>query len=108
MKTINANLPRVTGIEVHYEDGSTDVIMTVAKAASQIPLFTWERRSEAQEFQKAFTSAEVAGILFQTLLTRRMMPMGRLNLDTMDLLKNFAHWWSDPDYSSEHPNKASP
>lgn len=79
--------------------------MTVAKAASQIPLFTWERRSEPQEFQKAFTSAEVAGILFQTSLTRRMLRAKRANQETMDLELQFGHRWTDPDYPAEPQNR---
>lgn len=98
MNQQTSTAPRVTTIEIHYEDGSKDEIATVSKYKTQIPLFVWSRSSPVSNFKHARTNAAVAAMLFQTALTRRLMNHDSKDNDTIELLRGFAHIWSDPDY----------
>jgi len=98
MNQQTSTAPRVTRIEVHYEDGSKDEIVTVSKDKTDIPLFVWSRSSPVSNFKHARTNAAVAGLLFQTALTRRLMNHESRDKDTIKLLLGFAHIWSDTDY----------
>jgi hypothetical protein len=98
--------PRVTRIEIHYEDGSKDEIIPSLKTKTSIPLFSWTRLSPTSNFKHARTSGAVAAALFQTALTRRLMEPDPRDKDTIGLLRGFAHIWPDNDYpplnSNEH------
>ena len=98
MNTKPAPVPRVTRIEIHYDDGSKDEIKTVPKNATQIPLFIWSRSSSVSKFKHARTSAAVAAVLFQTALTRRLMDHEPKDKSTLGLLRGFAHIWPDLEY----------
>ena len=99
MNTNEQTPPRVVRIEVHYQDGSKDVMMTAPSHRTQVPLFVWSRSSPTTNFaQHAYSSTAVATVLFQTALTRQLMPPSPRDKDTLALARGFAHVWSDPDY----------
>jgi hypothetical protein len=98
-----SNAPRVTRIEIHYDDGSKDEIVTVSKYRTYIPLFSWSRSSSISNFKHARTSVAVAGVLFQTALTRRLMNHEPHDKDFVGLLRGFAHIWYDIDYPPTQP-----
>ena len=100
--------PRVTRIEIHYEDGSRDEIVTAPKNRTQIPLFVWMRSSPDSNFKHARTNGAVAAVLFQTALARRLMDPNPRDKDTLGLLRGFAHIWSDEDYPPLQPNDEAP
>lgn len=105
MSTPSPQSPRVARIEVHYEDGSKDVMMTAPRHRTEIPLYVWSRTSPANNFtQHAYTSTAVATVLFQTALTRRLMPTSPMDKDTLALVRGFAHVWHDSEYP---PQQAS-
>jgi hypothetical protein len=89
--------PRVTRIEIHYNDGSKDVIRTAPKERTRIPLFGWTRSTPDSTFNGAYTSYAIAAMLFQTALSRRLVKPGH-DKNTSALLREFAHIWPDSDY----------
>jgi len=99
--------PRVRRIEIHYEDGSKDEIVTAPNTMTRIPLFDWTRSSPDSNFKHARTSGAVAAVLFQTALTRRLMDSNPRDIDTLGLLRGFAHVWRDNDYPPLEPNDAA-
>lgn len=99
MKTNEPAAPRVARIEIHYEDGSKDVMIAAPKHRTKVPLFIWSRSFPTNSFtHHAYTSTAVATVLFQTALTRQLMPPSPWDKDTLALTRGFAHVWSDPDY----------
>jgi hypothetical protein len=96
MNTANQPTPRVMQIEIHYDDGSKDVIKTVTKERTRIPLFGWTRSSPNPVSKGAYTNTAIAAMLFQTAMTRRLVNASDEN--TTALIKGFAHVWQDPDY----------
>lgn len=94
MSTSSTQSPRVARIEVHYDDGSKDVMVTAPRQRTEIPLFVWSRSSPANNFtQHAYTSTAVATVLFQTALTRRLMPASPKDENTLALVRGHAHVW---------------
>ena len=105
MKTNEPAAPRVARIEVHYEDGSKDVMITAPKHRTEIPLYVWSRSSPLTNFtQHAYTSTAVATVLFQTALTRQLMPPSPRDKDTLALTRGFAHVWHDSEYPPQQPD----
>ena len=100
--------PRVMRVEIHYDDGSKDEIRTVLKAKSNIPLYVWSRSSSVLNFKGAYTTAAVAGVVFQTMLTRRLMNYEARDKDTFNLLKGFSRTWHDADYPPPAKIEISP
>jgi hypothetical protein len=98
--------PRVTRIEIHYEDGSRDEIVTAPKIRTKIPLFVWVRSSPDSSFRHVRTSAVVAAVLFQTTLTRRLMDPNPMDKDSCGLVRGFAHIWPDNEYPQLQPSGA--
>ncbi len=99
MRKSGTPAPRVTRIEVHYDDGSSDVMTTIPKEGTELPLFSWSRSAPSDPFpQRAYTSTAVATVLFQTALTRRLMPASPMDKDTMELALGFAQRWQDDEY----------
>lgn len=98
--------PRVARIEVHYEDGSSDLIRPTPRSGSEIPLYDWTRSSPVTNFkQHAYTSGAVAIVLFQTALTRRLMDSEPRDKNTLALARGYAHAWIDPDYPPPESDK---
>ena len=91
--------PRVLRVEIHYDDGSKDEIRTVPKAKSNLPLYVWSRSSSVSTFKGAYTAGAIAAVVFQTLLTRRLMDNEPRDKDTTSLLKTFGRVWCDADYT---------
>ena len=99
MNSNDISAPRVIRIEVHYEDGSKDVMLTAPPYHTKIPLFFWSRTSISAIFdQLAYTSAEVATMLFKTALTRRLMDHRTRDKDSAALTIAFGRTWRDADY----------
>jgi len=79
--------------------------MPAPKERTQIPLYVWTRSSPVASFtQHAYTSGAVAIVLFQTALTRRLMPSSPRDKDTLALARGFAHLWQDSEYPPQQPN----
>jgi hypothetical protein len=100
MNTNNTPAPRVTRIEIHYEDGAKDTMIPAPRERTEIPLYIWTRSSQMAGFNKnAYTSGAVAIVLFQTALTRRLMKSNPMDKETIALARGFAHVWQDTDYA---------
>ena len=99
MSTATTSAPRVARIEVHYEDGSKDVMTPVPKNGTEIPLYGWTRSSPTSSFKDhAYSSGDLAVVLFQTALTRRHMDSNPRDKDSLALALGFAHLWQDLEY----------
>ena len=99
-------IPRVTQIEIHYDDGTKDVIRTASKERTKIPLFICACSTPDSTFSGAYTNYAIAGMLFQTALSRQLVRPGR-DKNAGVLVRAFGHFWSDPDYppASTPPSK---
>ena len=80
-------------------------MLPAPKQGTQVPLYGWTRSSPTTGLkQHAYTSGAVAVVLFQTALTRRLMPSEPRDKDTLALASGFADVWQDSEYPPQQPD----
>ena len=100
--------PRVARVEVHYEDGSKDVMTPGTGDHAEMSLYIWSRKSATVNFNRhAYSTPAVAAVLYRTIITKQWVHPNPRDMTVIALLDAFRQERSNME-SSKTPPPSSP